>query len=335
MLRKKKLTKRLIVSIIVAVFLCLAALSVLITNIFIPVKYLSAYVNFSKDIAPEQTLRVRFIDVGYGDCTLTELPDGKTVLIDAGDGSRANTLKILKYLNRGNIDKIDYLISASVGKERCGGLAEIIKFKEVGKIFMPYCTVTSVNESYRKFSEAAEGIEFDYCEYGSGVFTQDYTLCFLSPSAHIRPGGQYENLNKNPTYKNICDASAVIFLECSGVKFLFLGDISDSVAERLLVSYELLDEFDVGGRSIKIDNLTVLKVANHGLSDSVYAPLYEKTSPETAVISVGKNARGCPSVAAIAAAQAKVGDKLYRTDINGTVTYTAKDGEYTVSKEKK
>ncbi|MBD5632024.1 MAG: MBL fold metallo-hydrolase [Clostridia bacterium] len=298
-------------------------------------KNLSAYVNFSKDIVPGQTLRVRFIDVGYGDCTLIDLPDGKTALIDGGNGSRTNNIKILKYLNRGNIDKIDYLISTSVSEERCGGLAEIIKYKDVGKIFMPYCTVTSVNDSYRKFLKEAEGVEFDYCEYGSGVFTQDYTLCFLSPSAHTMPDGQYENLNKNPTYQNICDASAVIFLECSGVKFLFLGDISDSAAERLLTSYELLDEFDVGGRSIKIDNLTVLKVANHGSQNSVFAPLYQKTLPQTAVISVGENARGCPSLTAIAAAQAKVGDKLYRTDLNGTITYTAKDGEYTVSKEKK
>ena len=33
-------------------------------------------------------LRVHFLDVGQGDCTLIELPDGKVALIDGGDSTQ-------------------------------------------------------------------------------------------------------------------------------------------------------------------------------------------------------------------------------------------------------
>ncbi len=339
MKRKRKLPRGLLISVITAALVCISAVSVLIANIFIPVKYLSAYINFTADERTEGNLRIRFINVGYGDSTFIEFPDGKTALIDAGNGSRANTLKILKLLNRSKIQKIDYLICSSVRSERCGGLAEIVKYKQIGKIFMPYCVVTNINEGYRKFHKQAEkaksdGVEVEFCEYGAGVFLSEYQLCFLAPSPHTKPEGEYAQMNKNPTYENVCNASALIYLRCGGAEFLFCGDVGESVYERLTESYYLNGEFDMGGVKININNIDVVKIGNHGAANAAYAPFYDIISPKTAILSVGENARGYPELEAIATVQNKVSDKLYRTDKDGTVTVILENGKLNVSKEK-
>ena len=38
----------------------------------------------------EGELRIHFLSVGQGDCTLVEFPSGAVVVVDAGDGSFAN-----------------------------------------------------------------------------------------------------------------------------------------------------------------------------------------------------------------------------------------------------
>lgn len=339
MKRKKKLTNRRIIYIIVSAVACLAVAAVLIVNIFIPVKYLSAYVNFKKSVVPADAARVTFIDVGNGDCTLLELPDGKTALIDAGDGRRSNELKILKTLNSRNINRIDYLICSSVADYRCGGLAEIIKYKSIGKIFAPYCVVTEVNEEYRKFRTAADnaektGAEKAYCEIGENISGDNFTLCFLSPSQHDTEGGECEQLNQSPKEDNVFNASAVIWLEVCGVKFLFLGDGLKSVEEKIYKILSVQNSLIIGEREINLTKCDVLKVGNHGMKTSVYSPLYEYLKPKAAVISVGsKNARGCPSLDALAAAQNNA-DELYRTDRDGSVEFYIKDGAFNVIKEK-
>ncbi|MDE7214431.1 MAG: hypothetical protein K2N68_01150, partial [Clostridia bacterium] len=83
MTRRKKLSKKLLILIITACFIAVFAAAILITNAFIPVKYLSAYC-VAADKNKQDDLRVTFLNVGHGDCTLVEFPDGKTLLIDGG-----------------------------------------------------------------------------------------------------------------------------------------------------------------------------------------------------------------------------------------------------------
>ena len=51
-------------------------------------------------------LSVHFIDVGQGDCTLVMMPDGKNMLIDAGN--KENSHDITDYLSANGVKKIDY-----------------------------------------------------------------------------------------------------------------------------------------------------------------------------------------------------------------------------------
>ena len=334
-MKKRKLSRSKIVAIVMAGVALLVAISIIIVNIFTPVKYLSSHF-VSKSSNEVGQMRVNFVDVGNGDCTIVELPDGKVLLIDGGDGTYSHNLKIFKELNRRKIDKIDYLICSSVENDGCGGLAEILKYKSVGKIFAPYCPLVYTSEGYKSFCDELQKRtrEPSYCEYGVGVEGADYFFCFLSPDSHAFGGGEYDELLKDPTTKNIKNASAVIWLEYSGVNFLFLSNVGQAVQTKLM-SYYLATGLDFGGRKINITDCNVVKMSDHGSKEGAYAPFLDFIKPESAIISVGENGRGLPTLEALSNAQNAVRDGLYRTDELGTVTFTVKNGSYEISKEKK
>ncbi len=338
MKRGKKLAKRHIITIVSAAAVFVIAAAIVITNLFIPVKYLSAYFISKKDALPSGEMRVTFIDVGYGDSTLIELPDGKTALIDGGNGRRSNELKVLKVLNSKNIDKLDYLVCTSVSAERCGGLVDILKYKKIGKIFMPDCKITGINESYAAFALQARkakegGVEVEICRYGEIAFSQEYLLCFLSPSGELQ-GGEYDKLNSNPTSENINNACASVWLEYGGVAFFLAGDMTAKHADKLYNNYIDSGCFEIGGKKIKLENCNIIKTGNHGDKSCVSTRLYGLLKPLTAIISVGENARGNPSAEALAEAQKYAGKSIYSTRECGTVTISVSGGKYTVSKEK-
>ena len=332
----KKLSKGRIAAVVTAATLAAVAIALIILNIFIPVKYLASYFVVGNRMK-NGDLRVSFIDVGYGDCTVVRFPDGKNMLIDGGDGTYSNNSRVLKELNFRGIDKIDYLICSSVASYRCGGLAEIIRYKEVGDVYAPYCPATYINEQYRDFTVEIKkrGITPKISEYGAGVFEDGagYNFCILSPSSHKLPDGEYGDLSVEPSKENTNAASAVIWIEFNGKGFLLLGDIPAEKQKKLFSLYP--DGFDINGRKIDVGRCVLLKVPNHGDRSSAYTQLYDYISPTFAVLSIGKNGFGNPSVQAVSDAQQCVGENFYRTDADGTVTARADKSGVVIEKEKK
>ncbi len=328
--RKKGLSKT-VATVISLSLAAVIAIALLITNIFIPVKYLFAYF-VTADKNKPYAMRVTFVNVGYGDCTAVEFPDGKVMLVDGGDGSYYNQLKIFTELNARGIEKIDYLLCTSVSEERCGGLAEILKYKTAEKVYAPYYPVTYLNEGFRSFREAVK--EFEIIEYGAGVFNDEYgyNFCVLSPSAHDLSGGEYDILAQDPSTKNINDASAVIWIEYCGKAFLLCGNVSSEIQDKLIEKFQKGLEID--GRTLDLSRCTVIKVPNHGSYFAANAELYDAAKPEYAVLSVGDNGFGNPTAQALSLAQGCVGENIYRTDTDGTVVFTVTDGGITVKKEK-
>lgn len=315
---RKKLSKRAVKAIVAAALIIIITVSLLITDIFVPVKFLASYFVLRNKSAEKGVMRVRFVDVGYGDCTVIELPDGKNMLIDGGDGSYKNQLRLFRFLNKCDIDSIDYLICSSVNPEHCGGLADVVKYKKVKNIYLPYCANTYITEDYRDFYVEASrsGADIVYSEYGVSQSGDDYFFEFLSPSVHENGEGEYGDLADDPTGNNVKNnASAVVWLEYSGTAFLFAGDITGEVESKILFN------FSVGAYPrLEPAHCKVLKVANHGHKDSSSAEFVDFFSPETAVISVGDGAYGCPSVEALSNIVNKVGEEVYITENYGTVT---------------
>ncbi len=330
--RKVKLIVTL--SVVTAVMLAL-----IITNFFIPVIYFTAYVHFKKDVNPAGIMRIRYIDVGFGDCTLCELPDGKTMLIDGGVGTYSNVYKLLDILNGSGIDRIDYLFCTSVKSEHCGALAEIAKYKEIKTAYIPLVTNDNLTDEYAAFKSelTRRGTELRIADFGEGKYSAEYGYFFMvmSPSAAELPECEYNAMNEIPNEYNINSASVVLWLQYAGRAFMFLSDASAYVQSGMAGLIRLQqNKFIVDGNNVTLSRCTVLKAPNHCAEGYTDTYLYDIVQPEAAVLSVGKNAKSCPSNTDIANLQLYVGNKLYRTDIHGTVTATVSSTNYSISKEK-
>ena len=321
---KKKLSKWRIRTIIVASISALIGLALIITNFFIPVKYLFSYTVLRNKGAGEGVMRVRFVDVDFGDCIIIELPDGKNMLIDAGDGKSSNISRILKYLNQSDIETIDYLVCTSVNPEHCGGLTEILKYKTVKEVFMPLSAYGSINEQFHNFVLALSSydIKSTISAYGEGLESEyGYIFKFLSPSHYGNPSGEYSDLTAEPSSQIARNnASAVCWLQYGETSFLFTSDAGAKPLTKIMESYTMLGEY----YAVPLENCTVAQVSFHGGNNSEAAAFYNFLKPEVAVISVGNNGFGCPSADIISTLS---GTTLLRTDENTTITFeVTKDG---------
>ncbi len=335
--KKRKLSAAKIVSLVFGCFAVLAAAALLITNAFIPVRYLYAYVFCGSSPLAENSADVTFIDTGYGSSAIVRFSDGKVLLVDGGDTGYGNNLKLITALNRLGVDDVDWLVCTSVKSEHCGGLSEVIKYKRVSEIFLPYCKNTYITDEYRSFYLAARdsGSDLITADYGVGESGDDYFFVFLSPTAHTADFGEYAAMNVSPTNDNIAAASAVLWVECGGVSLLFSSDATDVVFEKIVREYSVIssagDRYAIAGEnSVELERLDIIAVSSHGAS--AYAPFYDLAKPRTAVVSVGSNYFGAPSVSAMSTVCNTA--EAYTTDECGNITVVVKDGKYTLSKEK-
>lgn len=340
-MKKLKLTKKAISAIISVVVAAAVVTALLIINIFYPLKYLTAYI-VSGSRSPLNNLTFHFLDVGQADCAIAELPEGRTMLIDGGDGSYTSTLKILTELNRLDIDRIDYLVCTSVNGEHCGGLGEIIKNKEVGEIFYPYSTNSRITAEFYQFTLAAEAsdAQLTISRYGEGAAYGDFFFTFLAPSSDTGENSEYAAMNSDPTAENIGAASAVMWFSYGGAGVLYAGDSTSERLELIAAEYESMQSFgdpegyfSFEGRKIDLTTCKVYKVAGHGGEGSRATRLTELLAPSISVISVGAdNAEGCPSLSVMADLAAFGEDGLFITMYGGDVTVSVTEkGEATAA----
>ncbi len=338
--RRRKLSGKVIAAICTAAVAAVLLAAILITNIFIPIKYFTAYC-VKRNPNSKGVMRVGFIDVGFGDSTLVELPDGKTVLIDGGDGAYGNNLNLLAYLNAAGVDTIDYLICTSVKKEHCGGLADIIKYKEVGFAYIPYCLNTRITAEYHAFISQLNkrNISYGYACAGEGIIDGkgSYFLTFLSPTDYQNPQSQYYAMNSDPTAANIDGASVVCWLEYAGVCFALTSDIRADGLKRIVGEYRACAALGqpysmFRGKSVNLENCTVVTAPCHAGANGTYAPWYDLTKPEQAVISVGKNYSDYPSLKALSDI-CNYCQPLY-TMYDGNITISVNGDGYAVTKSK-
>lgn len=228
----------------------------IIARIFLIISFLTMLVRV---INP--TLKIYFIDVGQGDCTLIITPKGKKILIDGGEGKNEILLPYL--LDRG-INKIDYIIISHFDSDHCNGLIEVMEKIKVGKVIVSKQPEES--EEYRNISEIIKQKNIEaYVVKAQDRITieKDLYINILNPAGKL----EFKDLNNN---------AIVAKLIYKNFSMLFTGDI-EKAEENIAQKYK--------------NNLksTILKVAHHGSKTSTNEEFLKYVEPQIALIGVGEN----------------------------------------------
>lgn len=250
-------------------------------------------------------LEVHYIDVGQGDSILIKVPDGNTLLIDAGSNSAAE--RVTGYLENLGIKRVDYAIGTHPHEDHIGGMDVVIKSFDIGEVYLPKVGHTSktyedlllaIKDKGLKVTEAKGGVQLDLGEKVSGVF--------VAPNST-----NYESMN---------NYSAVLKITYGETKFIFTGDAElKSEEEMLLQSRTPL-------------NADVLKVGHHGSVTSTGQQFLDAVSPKIAVISVGENNDyGHPHQEIIERLE-KNNVQVFRTDMQGTIIAVSNGKEINLNK---
>ena len=223
----------------------------------------SCSVNFNNNSYSESAfqkgmLNVHFLDVGQGDSIFIELPDEKTMLIDAGENYHGEGIK--NYIGDCGYSKIDYLVATHPHADHIGSMAYIVRNMDIGSVYMPKAAANTKTYENLLESISDKGLKITSAKAGLTIAEEgDYTINVVAPVTIDE-----DNLN---------NSSAVIKLTYKDNTFLFTGD-----AEK--------KELETINSDISAD---VLKVGHHGSTTSTTEEFLDEVKPSYAVISAGED----------------------------------------------
>ena len=295
-------------------------------------------------------LRVHFVDVGQGDCTIFEFPDGKTMIVDAGDAGVSSRRAVIGYAHALGIDTFDVLLLTHPDSDHAGGMADVLECYGAEQIWMPYCLNTSVNSAYEAFlEEASKGgapmlISQTYRNLLSEEEEHFYYAMLLAPLSPQIEDSEYTAPNAAAAgAEEFNDSSAVLYVEYAGRRVLLTGDASTRVENQLVSAYTETEgeafafEAKTEGGSVRLeprlDGLEFLKAGHHGSSGSTGKALAELCRPKALFVSAGAdNPYTHPSMASAERVLAASPDaQIWRTDEVGSIMLTIRaDGSWTI-----
>lgn len=255
---------------------------------------------------PPRELTVTFLDVGQGDAALVRTPEGHTVLIDAGGlvGSPVDTgaVAIAPVLRALRVRRVDRVILSHPHPDHFLGLAAATKGLTVGAV---WDTGQGEHEgtqgAYAAFlaTSRAHGVPV----LGPAQVCGEHRLGELRVTVLAPCPGVPAGVSAN-------DGSFIVHLRYRERSFLFVGDAEHEAEAALL---------DLGLRGADL-HADVLKVGHHGSRTSSSPAFLRAVAPSLAVIGTGvRNRFGHPHPQTLGALEAE-GIKIYRTDLDGSVT---------------
>lgn len=261
--------------------------------------------NTSKSVVKvQEDLKIHYLNVGQADSILIQ-QGSSNMLIDAGNNGDSKF--VLNYLKQQGIKKLDYVIGTHPHEDHIGSLDTVINTFQIGKVFMPKKTSTTVTYRDVITSIKNKGLKITAPIPGTKYNLGQATWTILAPT-------------KNEDYKDVNNYSIVCKLQYGNTSFIFTGDAEDvSESEILSRNYNL-----------KAD---VLKVGHHGSHSSTTNAFLSAVNPKYAVISCGKgNDYGHPHKETMEKLESKR-IPVYRTDECGTIICTSDGTKITFDKK--
>lgn len=250
---------------------------------------------------PSNNLKVYFLDVGQGDATFIEAPNGNQILIDGG-GVDNKVLRELGEVMPPTDRSIDMVVATHPDADHIGGLVEVLRryrvatFLESGnrnKDTRIFETLLNLIEEIEK-----DGMIVEIARSGKRYVIDEERGIYLDI---LFPDRDMVNTESN-------SSSIIGKLIFGEVCFLLTGDAPKSVEEYLVKS----------GVNIECD---VLKAGHHGSRTSSSASFVKKVNPGYVIISSGLNNRyGHPHKEVIDIFNS-IKSEILRTDLMGRIEF--------------
>ena len=239
---------------------------------------------------------VTVLDVGQGQCVVLRAGD-RVALVDCGGSARRNAGDLAAdYLSTVGVERLDLLVLTHCHADHANGVLELLERMEVSALALP--EVDEEDALGQEVLAAALAREIQVWPV-----TDDQRLSFgpaeLTLYAPLGAGEANE------------EGLSVLF-QGAGLSALLTGDMGADIEKRL-VKYGDLPDIDL------------LVAGHHGSRSATSQLLLETVTPEAAVISCGYNNYGHPAPETLGRL-ARAGCDIYRTDRQGTLTFTAGPG---------
>lgn len=243
---------------------------------------------------PSNNLEVVFLDVGQGDAMHISTPGGRHILIDGGERVAGDRV-VIPYLKDRGVKKIDIVFLSHSHSDHMDGLIPVIETLPVGLAIIPRIPFT--DSAYNGFLHLLNNRNIPVVRAYRGHIIEVERDIYIEV---IHPGekaiiGTNSDLNNN---------SIVFYLYYKDITMLFTGDI-EKEGEHFI-------------RNLLID-CDILKVAHHGSVNSTTTAFLNRTNPQVAVISTGKNRYGHPHDEILRRLKNR-SIQTFRTDISGAIT---------------
>ncbi len=265
-----------------------------------------ALIGLSLGVSPDENLHLIACDVGQGDAILA-VNKNTQILIDGGPDERV--LQCLgKYLPFWDRD-LELVILTHPQVDHYGGLIEVFTRYHVDTFVAN--GLDSGASSYQALKKAVGGSGARVVNPREGLVLRVglIYLDILSPSQSLltqeASDSEANVLGAYTSTRDANDFSVVAILRLGEFDALLTGDIGPTEIPEILA---------LG----KVKDVEYIKIPHHGSKNGLTLELLEASSPETAVISVGKNSYGFPSEEVLQMLEeAKV--RTLRTDTEGDI----------------
>jgi len=247
------------------------------------------------------SISITMLDVGQGLSVLVE-SDGSYMLYDGG--GRAASSYVVSYLAQNGIGDLRYIFASHYDEDHIAGLVGVANTTTVEEAVLPdYTADTKIYRSLMgKIEEKA--IPVTHPTRGEKYALGGSVIEVVGPS-------DYANENEN-------DNSIAIRIMCGDFHCLITGDAEEAEEMSMLAS----------GEDLQAD---LYVVGHHGSSSSTSTQFLDEVAPKAAFISVGEgNSYGHPTEKTLKKLKSR-GIEMYRTDKQGAVTATYRDGQLTFS----
>ncbi len=227
------------------------------------------------------------VDVGQGQCLLWQAGDFTAVIDCGGSSADGSGESAARALCSAGITRVQAVILTHYDLDHCGGVSQLLNRVQVEHLILPDMA-----------APLRQQLTEDAASHGTSV-------TFLSEEAILTANETTLRILPAQNGKNGNEGSLCVLATASEYDILITGDRSSDGELELLSQYTL-------------PSVELLVVGHHGAAGSTSSQFLKALNPETAIISVGRNANGHPAPETLSRLQ-QAGVRVLRTDQEGNI----------------